>query len=86
VAAPCIGSGCRHFTDRQCALAAKASRLLPAVVEELPDCAIRPDCRWFGQEGAAACRRCPQVIREDVRPSPEMQVAADPAVPASAPR
>jgi hypothetical protein len=84
VAAPCLGSGCRHFADRQCALAAKVTRLLPEVSEELPDCAIRPDCRWFGQEGGAACRRCPQVIREDVRPSPAMRVAADPAVPASA--
>ena len=80
IAAPCIGSACRHFADRQCALAAKAARLLPQVTNDLPECAIRPECRWFGQEGKAACLRCPQVIREDVRPSPQMRLAADPTI------
>ena len=30
----------------------------------LPRCVIRPTCRWFRQEGRAACLRCPQVVTE----------------------
>jgi hypothetical protein len=80
IAGPCIGGACAHFADRTCTLATKVVRYLPQVVEELPPCAIRARCRWFAQEGADACRRCPQVIREDVRPSGEMRMAADPGI------
>jgi hypothetical protein len=83
VAAPCIGGACHHFVGRRCALAAKVVQLLPAVVDQVPDCPIRPECRWFSQEGPAACQRCPQVITHDLRPSPEMQLAANPRVPAA---
>jgi len=36
--------------------------MLPEVVDHLPACNIRPDCRWFRQEGRAACVRCPQIV------------------------
>jgi len=32
------------------------------VVSELPSCQIRDTCRWFAEEGGAACLRCPQVV------------------------
>jgi hypothetical protein len=44
-----------------CRLATRVVQILPAVVDALPLCAIRKDCRWFSQEGGAACRRCPDI-------------------------
>jgi len=60
-AAPCICNGCVHFTDQKCQLAARVVQLLPEVVDRLPTCAIRSRCRWWLQEGKAACMRCSQV-------------------------
>lgn len=85
VAAPCACNRCGHFENATCALASKIVQNLPAVTDELPACAIRPACRWFTQEGEAACRRCPQVVTENWHPSPVMAVVADPGVsPAAA--
>ena len=64
IAAPCMGSGCMHFDGSNCRLAARVTEMLDPVVSGLPRCAIRPHCRWFRQEGRAACLRCPQVITE----------------------
>lgn len=30
----------------------------------LPECSIRPQCRWHLQSGDAACRACPEVITD----------------------
>ncbi len=30
----------------------------------LPECSIRPRCRWHLQSGDAACRACPEVITD----------------------
>jgi hypothetical protein len=64
IAAPCMGSGCMHFDGATCQLAARVTSMLNPVVSGLPRCAIRPHCRWFRQEGRAACIRCPQVVTE----------------------
>jgi hypothetical protein len=64
VAAPCMGSGCKHFDGTGCQLAARVASMLEPVVNRLPPCAIRPTCRWFRQEGRAACLRCPQVVTD----------------------
>ncbi len=64
VAAPCMGTGCVHFDGATCQLAARITSMLDPVVSGLPRCTIRPHCRWFRQEGRAACLRCPQVITE----------------------
>jgi len=31
---------------------------------ELPECSIRPQCRWHLQSGDEACRACPEVITD----------------------
>lgn len=77
-AAPCMCGGCVHFKDERCGLVERIVEILPVVAEELPHCSIRPDCRWWRQEGAAACVRCPQVVTENHNPSVEMMVAAAP--------
>jgi hypothetical protein len=64
VAAPCMGSGCKHFDGGRCQLAARVASMLDPVVSGLPPCAIRPTCRWFRQEGRAACIRCPQIVTD----------------------
>lgn len=80
-AAPCLCTGCSHFADSKCGFAAKVVRMLPEATDELPECDIRPRCRWFAQEGADACLRCPQVVTDDVNRSPEIRFAADPTTP-----
>ena len=72
IAAPCLGHGCGHFDGANCRLATRIATMLDPVVRALPRCAIRPTCRWFRQEGPAACTRCPQVIT-DVRDASELQ-------------
>ncbi|MEH2255413.1 hypothetical protein [Nostoc sp.] len=50
-------------------------KLLP-VAEALPPYSIRRDCRWWQQEGKAACMRCPQVITDNYNPyKVEIQVS-----------
>lgn len=78
IAAPCQEKACCHFDGTDCRLATRLVQLIPAVVESLPACRIRPDCRWFLQEGSAACRVCPQVVTYCIEPSAEMNQAATP--------
>ncbi|MGM3308753.1 nitrogen fixation protein [Anabaena sp. WFMT] len=68
-AAPCAATGCQHFDGQDCRLATRIVENLPAATEELPPCSIRRDCRWWNQEGKAACMRCPQVITDNYKAS-----------------
>jgi hypothetical protein len=76
-AAPCAGNACKFFDGSSCRLAARVARLLPEAMETLPPCRIRPSCRWWQQEGKAACLRCPQVVTNPYRASEELRRAAD---------
>ena len=62
----CAGSTCAHFRDQRCRLAERVVSLLAPVASALPPCRIRPSCRWYVQEGRAACVRCPQIATLDV--------------------
>jgi hypothetical protein len=77
-AAPCVGNACKHFDGLNCRLAARIVRLLPSDVDILPACRLRPNCRWWQQEGKAACMRCPQIVTEIYHPSQQLAQAADP--------
>jgi len=83
--APCAGRACRHFDGSDCRLATRIVKLLPPVVGGLPPCQLRPDCRWWQQEGKAACLRCPQVITETYDPPELLRRAADPDTPTDRP-
>lgn len=61
LAATCAEGKCPHFDGSDCRLATRIVQILPAVVEKLPPCIIRKECRWFSQEGGAACIRCPAI-------------------------
>src|SRR4051812_13828203 len=54
-AASCEERRCAHFTGTQCSLAARIVDQLPEVVDILPRCQIRATCRWYAEQGAAAC-------------------------------
>jgi hypothetical protein len=87
-AAPCSGSACQHFDGTNCRLATRIVERLPAAVDTLPECAIRPACRWWLQEGAEACRRCPLVVTESYGAAEiagPLRVASDPATPVCEP-
>lgn len=71
-ASTCRTSDCIHFKNEACQIAARSVTLLDEVVVRLPKCPIRAQCRWFHQEGAAMCRRCPQIVTEQHAPSAEM--------------
>lgn len=73
IAAPCQTHNCPHYDGRDCSLVTRIVQIMPMVVENLPRCQIRRECRWFHQEGAAACRRCPQISTVNYDPSETMQ-------------
>ena len=64
IAARCEENACTHFDGVNCRLATRIVQLLPAVTATLPACLIRAECRWYRQEGRAACLRCPQIVTE----------------------
>lgn len=78
IAAPCAASDCQHFNGKDCRLAQRIVEKLPVVVEELPPCPIRRDCRWWQQSGKVAYIRCPQVITDNYNPSELMREVAEP--------
>ena len=58
---PCSMTGCPTWENGQCGV--------PNVVASLrgdpgplPECSIRPTCRWHEERGDDICRVCPQVI------------------------
>jgi hypothetical protein len=81
IGAPCAGGACRHFDGSECRLATRIVELLPPVVAGLPACRLRPECRWWQQEGKAACLRCPAVVTETYDPPEPLCRAADPDTP-----
>jgi len=76
--APCAECSCKHFQGGECSLVGRIVRNLPMVSDRLRPCPIRPTCRWFGQEGRAACLRCPQIVTESYDSSDEFRDAAMP--------
>ncbi len=78
-AAPCAASACVHFAENRCRLASRVVETLPEAVDGLPPCRIRPTCRWWQQEGKAACLRCPMIVTETANPTELLVSAADPA-------
>lgn len=73
LAATCAEGKCPHFDGTDCRLATRIVKKLPPVVDSLPVCMIRKDCRWYSQEGTAACLRCPGVTTVSYDLSDELQ-------------
>jgi hypothetical protein len=79
-ASTCATNNCQHFDGKDCGLATRIVAQFPIALEELPPCSIRRDCRWWQQEGKAACMRCPQVITDNYNTSELMIQVATPTV------
>jgi hypothetical protein len=61
----CIGSKCKQWVNGGCSLPERLADMIPrsnATDAPLPDCSIRPQCRWFDQRGSDACRICSVVV------------------------
>jgi hypothetical protein len=79
LAARCEESKCTHFDGARCQLAVRITKLLPEVDQTLPTCVIRPECRWFRQEGRSACLRCPQIMTGNSEVDDRLREIAGPA-------
>lgn len=77
-AAPCAEDGCRHFGAGRCRLGRKLASEVDAKVQRLPACRIRSSCRWWHEQGKAACYRCPVVVTEHYSADTGLRAAADP--------
>jgi hypothetical protein len=73
LAATCAEGQCPHFDGADCRLATRVVQIMPAVVDTLPPCIIRKECRWYSQEGGAACKRCPEITTVTYDLSPEVR-------------
>lgn len=64
-AGPCVESSCCHWLGERCSVgdevASAAER--PDGSYKLNPCHIRPTCRWWAQNGGAACQICPLIVR-----------------------
>ena len=60
----CENARCGQYADGRCGLGQRILEQLPAVVDVLPSCQIRPTCRWHRERGDAICLRCPQVMTQ----------------------
>jgi hypothetical protein len=76
LAARCEQSRCTHFDGGRCQLASRIVEGLSAVTDKLPPCIIRSTCRWYSQEGAEACYRCPQIVTLNANASATLREVA----------
>jgi hypothetical protein len=64
----CVTGSCGFWTGDHCGLGAKLAasyqEVAGAAPAELPRCAIRRTCRWFAEQGAAACSPCSYVTTD----------------------
>lgn len=64
LAGRCAQSACQHYSGSHCKLGEHLATTLEVVSRALPPCSIRHECRWFHEQRAQACLRCPQVVTE----------------------
>lgn len=65
-ASNCAKNGCSHWAGQStgCGLVGKIVDAMNRKAEAtLVACAIRDRCRWFHQQGAAACANCDEIVR-----------------------
>jgi hypothetical protein len=63
--APCMRNGCEQWIQGRCRVIDETIRVFgTGDPDQLPNCAIRDQCRWYEQCGAAACSVCPEVITD----------------------
>ncbi|MCF2494299.1 hypothetical protein [Dyadobacter chenhuakuii] len=60
------GTGeCIQWKGQRCGVAAEVVNFVKSVKnDDIPDCSIRSDCRWYRQEGVSICKVCPYVLTD----------------------
>lgn len=61
-AAKCLGNNCVQYGSGHCRLGKQLSNALRTTTDKIPPCTIRSNCRWYNENGTAACLRCSQVV------------------------
>lgn len=63
-AGPCAQGACSHWRDGRCRVIDRVLTRLKSHMpgDELVQCSIRNQCRWYAQSGPCACSVCPEVI------------------------
>jgi len=56
----CVESRCEYWTGERCGAIDEAVGWGERT-DRIPECEIRPRCRWFAQHGVTACQTCPLV-------------------------
>jgi hypothetical protein len=71
----CVQSGCRQWTGERCGVVDQILAAAPAdqLSLEMPECSIRPQCRWYNQNGWQACRVCPLVVTDCIEEGEPVQ-------------
>jgi hypothetical protein len=61
-----VESACSQWTGSRCGVIDRVIDLVGAETDQadLPDCSIRPECRWWKQSGPDACAVCPEVVTD----------------------
>ena len=78
IGAVCAEGDCQHFSGGRCRLVTQLVESVPKVVTSPPPCLLRSGCRWWHQEGVAACLRCPQIVTRMYGATETLQEAAKP--------
>ena len=78
LAGPCAEQRCSHYANDRCSLGERAVAELPPVVRRAPRCSIRSNCRWYSEQGIAACLRCPGIVTSPRLGDDRMRVVATP--------
>ena len=63
----CRKGGCVQWAEDRCGVIDRVIDRKSGQRRELPECSIRPNCRWHLQSGDDACFVCP-VVMTDERP------------------
>src|SRR4051812_6355918 len=59
---PCVEARCHHYSGHHCRLGERVAKAQNGTAASLAACPIRGQCRWFAEQGGAACDPCSRVI------------------------
>ena len=71
-AGKCASSGCIQFQEGRCRLGRDILASIEPTPERIPDCSIRPTCRWFAENGPEICKRCSRVVTKVTHGEPQL--------------
>ena len=81
-AGKCLSSGCAQFQEGRCRLGRDILASVDPAPDRVPDCSIRPTCRWFAENGAEVCKRCARIMTTVTRGEPKLLEIANRVVAA----